>query len=194
MSKPKDRKILVEEGIKLSIFVLRKGGALKHLFTSTYTWKNQSSAQFLVSIVGKSGCIELCYTFKPYLNFYFKVKLTKTSCHLGNYRWWFRCPNERGNRICNERVAMLYLPPGKEVFACRHCHNLTYESRNFSGIDKVGRLISFPALDREEEAIKRKFYRGVLTKRYKRFLDKDRKNLERIRKRQAVFKQRLSME
>jgi hypothetical protein len=38
-------------------------------------------------------------------------------------RLWFSCP------VCHKRVGRLYLPPGRTMFLCRHCHNLTYESR-----------------------------------------------------------------
>lgn len=30
---------------------------------------------------------------------------------------------------CHRRVGKLYLPPNHHLFACRHCHRLTYESR-----------------------------------------------------------------
>ncbi len=194
MGKTQEKKTPVERCAKLSIFVFRKAGALKHLFTSTYTWENYSSVWFSVFLDGKSSYIDVSYTFEPDLDFHYKIKLTKAFCKFGGSRWWFRCPNKRGSKICNKRVAMLYLPPYKEIFACRHCYNLTYESRNLYGMDKkFGRAIPFPVLDREEESIKRTFYRGVLTKRYKKHRDKCRKNIEHIRKRQEFYKKRLGM-
>jgi hypothetical protein len=33
-----------------------------------------------------------------------------------------------GQKKCGRCVAALYLPAGARIFACRHCHNLTYES------------------------------------------------------------------
>ncbi len=32
-------------------------------------------------------------------------------------------------RRCGRRVGKLYLPPGEAYFACRECHQLTYQSQ-----------------------------------------------------------------
>jgi hypothetical protein len=52
----------------------------------------------------------------------YSVFLTQTSCHFGGVRKWFLCPA----RGCGRRVAVLY---GGEIFACRTCHQLAYESQ-----------------------------------------------------------------
>lgn len=39
----------------------------------------------------------------------------------GGKRFWFLCG-------CGKRVERLYLSPGRRVFRCRHCYNLTYRS------------------------------------------------------------------
>lgn len=57
------------------------------------------------------------------INYY--VKLTRTPCNYGGYRWWFICPNIN----CGKRVEVLYRSPISKYYACRHCHNLTYRSR-----------------------------------------------------------------
>jgi hypothetical protein len=51
------------------------------------------------------------------------VHLVRTPALNHGERLWFSCP------ACNKRVRKLYLPPGQTVFRCRHCHNLTYQSR-----------------------------------------------------------------
>lgn len=53
------------------------------------------------------------------------VGLTRTKCYFGSERVWFICP------ACNMRIGMLYRPPLKQAFLCRHCHNLTYELRRY---------------------------------------------------------------
>ncbi|MDR1945868.1 MAG: hypothetical protein LBQ51_01695 [Desulfovibrio sp.] len=53
----------------------------------------------------------------------FPVALDWTACHMGGRRVWFRCPG------CGRRVAILY---GGKTFACRHCHNLAYDSQRES--------------------------------------------------------------
>jgi hypothetical protein len=69
---------------------------------------------------------------------------------------------------------VLYLS-GK-YFACRHCNNLTYNSRNLSGFSKVaGKVISAPELDELRDQVKRKYYAGKITKRFMRYIKKERK-------------------
>ena len=49
----------------------------------------------------------------------------------GGKRWWFQCSGVSGmnrSKKCQKRVGKLYLPPDKRDFACRECHELTYES------------------------------------------------------------------
>jgi hypothetical protein len=51
------------------------------------------------------------------------VPLTWTACNFGRERPWFICPGAG----CGRRVAVLY-GPGR-YFLCRHCYDLTYQSR-----------------------------------------------------------------
>ena len=60
------------------------------------------------------------------------VPLEWTPCNFGGERPWFSCPGVG----CGRRVAVLY-GPGR-YFLCRHCYDLTYESRHE---DKMGRAL-----------------------------------------------------
>lgn len=57
------------------------------------------------------------------------VQLDYTECNFGGYRPWFRCP------ACGDRVAKLYMPPGRYRMACRECYELGYYSSRISGND-----------------------------------------------------------
>jgi hypothetical protein len=57
-----------------------------------------------------------------------RVPLTWTPCSFGGKRPWFRCEAYRNSRYCGRRAALLYSCGG--VFACRHCHDLSYQSQN----------------------------------------------------------------
>jgi hypothetical protein len=54
------------------------------------------------------------------------VSLVSTVPHYGGLRWWFLCPR------CGRRVGRLHLNAHAPAFACRACHNLTYESAQTS--------------------------------------------------------------
>lgn len=99
----------------------------------------------------------------------YKIPLTTTPCFFGGKRYWFKCPMYVDGIYCGRRVGTLYL--GDKYFACRHCYDLTYSSRNFAGIFKsAGQVVSIPDLERMKSEVKRKFYAGNMTKRYKRYI------------------------
>src|SRR5215212_9305493 len=55
------------------------------------------------------------------------VPLSWTACNFGGKRPWFVCPGVVNGRYCGRRVAKLHLK--HRYFLCRHCQDLTYESR-----------------------------------------------------------------
>jgi hypothetical protein len=57
-----------------------------------------------------------------------RVPITWTPCHLGGHRPWFICSVYSRGRYCGRRVALLYAPG--ELFACRRCYDLAYESQH----------------------------------------------------------------
>jgi len=72
----------------------------------------------------------------------YEVRIDRTPCHFGGWRYWFVCPLVVGGRPCHQRVAKLYLPPGGTYYGCRHCYNLTYESvqRHDKRVDALMKL------------------------------------------------------
>ncbi len=61
----------------------------------------------------------------------YSVFLETTQPQFGGVRWWFRCPT------CRRRIQKLFLPPRASQFGCRHCHNLSYATRNQSPKDRL---------------------------------------------------------
>ena len=60
-----------------------------------------------------------------------------TPCRNGGQRSCFRCP------LCSQRIFKLYRPPSSRLFACRKCHNLTYNSVRKHDV-RLDRLINLP--------------------------------------------------
>lgn len=56
------------------------------------------------------------------------IRVVTTACYYGGVRYWLLCPAVKDGILCENRVGVLYLPPGGQVFACRHCWGLTYDS------------------------------------------------------------------
>ena len=59
------------------------------------------------------------------------VSLEWTPCNFGGERPWFLCPGAG----CGRRVVVLY-GPGR-YFLCRHCYDLSYESRREDGTHRA---------------------------------------------------------
>ena len=58
------------------------------------------------------------------------ISLTYTECSYGGERPWFVCPIDG----CHKRVAILY---GADLFACRHCLDLAYQSQREGAGDRA---------------------------------------------------------
>ena len=101
-------------------------------------------------------------------DFDYKIPLTTTSCNYGGKRYWFTCPWYKNGNYCGKRVGVLY--KDGDYFACRHCYNLTYASRNLSGMSKKFGSITCPDVDELRGKVKRTHYKGKPTKTYLRYL------------------------
>ena len=76
--------------------------------------------------------IRLYYSFKgkPYA---YDVGITTSSCHYGNYRYWFICPH------CGKRVGVLYCAG---LYVCRQCIGANYATQLMQPIDKLFRKVA----------------------------------------------------
>ncbi len=99
----------------------------------------------------------------------YKVQLTTTPCRYGGVRYWFICPLNINGVYCGRRVGTLFLAPGGRYFGCRHCYNLSYESRNECRLGRFGQLGYLLKAERQYEdlrnTVKRWTYKGMPTKK-----------------------------
>lgn len=101
-----------------------------------------------------------------YRSYDYQFSLEKVACSFGGYRWYVRCGLIKNGAHCNRRVRALYSVG--DYFGCRHCADLTYESCNVS--KKYRGLNYLFDIDDFEMTIKRRFYAGKQTRKYKRLL------------------------
>jgi hypothetical protein len=165
---PKMSKTVAEDLKKVSIYALRKCAFRSNI----YEWKNCGEVK------GEMGVKTFLLGQEKYMNFEYvvtdrdtsvkkdynyNVAVITTPCHFGNSRYWFECPNFN----CKKRVAMLFGYRG--VFVCRHCVNLTYNSRNHSRTVVCRWLNQDRKIQELEKKIKRQTWKGVPTKKVRRY-------------------------
>lgn len=118
-----------EHCLRLDVRRLAQSGLLQHAGVSGWQWtENETGAtRASISIAATPHRLTLTYTAsgafvsEP-------VDITRTPCHYGGQRPWFRCP------CCRARVAVLYLKAGR--FRCRKCQRLRYVTQ---GMDTCAR-------------------------------------------------------
>lgn len=182
-------KLIAEHSRALSIFYLKKSGFLnKESDGQSYvmTWsrrdgENKSSISFSAHKNNQDNhaklvCIKLQYTHTDYWtgeksDMNFKVLLTTTPCNYGGVRYWFICPLTKNDQYCGRRVGVLY-SIGK-WFGCRHCGNIAYNSQRQS--ERYKGFVSIPDIERAEEKVKRYYYNGKPTRKYRQVLKLNKK-------------------
>lgn len=176
---------------KLSVFLLNQNKAINHTAMGTITWPSLIGCEFTIGFCVLLEDKSAFYIFYPNSDIAYEIALTTTQCNYGGKRYWFICV------LCKNRYGVLYKPSYSNYFACRKCFDLTYKSCKLSGHDKkYGNYASLLELNEIQANIKRFFYKGEFTKRYKRHLEKCEKtrsamasNLERLKKELGYSKQ-----
>ncbi len=165
---------------KIEASFLRKHDYFVGWKSGTITWtqgwsENKSSVSIEVSTMsGEDKYLRIYYTQTDRSSgekkdFDYKVPLETTPCNFGGVRYWFKCFLYKRGVYCGRRVAVLY--KDGDWFGCRHCYELTYESRNVSGrYKRFGRIISLPEIEKLRAEAKRTHYRGKYTRKYLRYL------------------------
>ena len=173
---------------KVEIWWLNKYGYLQGWKSGGIKWRhgwsgNESSIGIEGNTLGDEKYVRFFYTITRHdgekKQMDYKISLTTTPCNYGGLRYWYICPLSVNGRYCGRRVGTLY--NGGDYYGCRHCYNLTYNSRNLSGVSKVaGQVISMPELDKLESEVKRQHYAGKMTRRYRSYLRKQEKSLHQL--------------
>ena len=163
---------------KISVAFLKKHDYFTGWRSGTITWtrnswggENKSSVGIEVSTMDGDGYLRIHYTqtdrdTQEKKDFDYKIPLTTTPCRYGGKRYWFTCPMFKSGVYCGKRVGTLY--KDGDLFACRHCYNLTYSSRNQGG--RYRGFVSIPDVEEAEKEVKRMYYRGQPTRKYRRYV------------------------
>jgi hypothetical protein len=120
--------------LRIDVRSLQRGGYLDWRSPFSWRWSSNGEPAGDITITPHDDRITLSYTTgkssgNPKDHRY-DVTLERLPCNYGGTRPWFRCPVLR----CGRRVAILY---GGEVFACRRCYGLAYNSQQQSPGDRA---------------------------------------------------------
>jgi hypothetical protein len=112
--------------LRLDIRRLHQKGVLERSWTVSWQWTRNDEPYADIQIRPEPGRVVLSYRHRSrggdWQREEYPVQVVKSDCYLGGARKWFLCPA----RGCGRRVAVLY---GGGIFACRHCHQLAYDSQ-----------------------------------------------------------------
>lgn len=106
---------------------------------STFYWKwsNYNTEDASIQVRIDEHCLFLIYRHKErnsqaWIDENYPVQISWSDTNFGGQRPWFICPIQG----CGRRVALLYID---NVFACRHCSQLAYESQRENPTDRATR-------------------------------------------------------
>jgi len=177
-----DKKRTVEGCKSISMSFLRKNGYFASSWPQGIVWTNRlgeetASMTVMMHTVQDENYIRLMYTMTDRntgkeTHCDYKVQLETTPCHFGGLRWWFICPLSVNGVRCGRRVSVLCRAPRADYYGCRHCYNLSYESRNEPRHGRFAYMGHYMALDRQMEKLReqtnRWTYRGRPTRKARR--------------------------
>lgn len=148
---------------QINVYELLRDGFLKRDISSGYGWVYQGKIMNRLRI--KSFLSNVPHLLLQYDGFKLRfpnIDLTTTACRFGGKRYWFVCP------MCRKRVGVIYFR--SEYNACRECSYLTYETRKLSGKWKwAGKIVSVEEVKSALNRAKRKYHKGLITRKYTRY-------------------------
>lgn len=94
---------------------------------SNYPRLSISSYREQLRQTDRANKVDVNYSYRGKAYSY-SIRLDKTACHFGNYRYWWLCPS------CSNRVAVLYCAG---IYVCRGCIGACYASQLQQPIDRL---------------------------------------------------------
>lgn len=170
-------KIHKEDCRTVSIYDFKKWGRLNGFDSGMITWTspggNKNSVRYAILIGNdQESYLKLTYTITDHWtgekhDIEQEYPIIPLPCHYGGKRYFFQCSLFKNGIYCGRKAAKLYLGAGIKYFGCRHCYDLTYESRI------NGYSYCIPDIEEYGDSIKRWYYRGKPTRKHTIYLKKE---------------------
>ncbi len=120
----------------LHIGQLRQWGYLRVGCTGERNWKRKGETIASIRLQGGADRMDIAYSARGEANIWRtardRIEIQWVACSFGGNRPYFICPGLLND--CGRRVLDLY--ECQCQFRCRHCHNLTFESRRQSKAER----------------------------------------------------------
>lgn len=131
-----EAKSTTEDYLSIDVRRWKRDGLLTPTKSFGWQWSRHGEVAASICVRAESNRLILTYLHlserKDCKVGSYPVYLDRTACHIGGERTWFLCPSLR----CGRRVALLY---GGNIFACRHCHKLAYQSQRDAWYERTAR-------------------------------------------------------
>lgn len=125
-----------DDYLKLDSRYLQRESLLEPNSAGSLDWTRNGVKVAAINVRTEADRVTLSYCHRrgdsEWKNEAYPVLLEWTFCNYGDRRAWFICPA----RGCGRRVAILYV---STLFACRHCHQLSYHSQREADGDRARR-------------------------------------------------------
>ena len=141
------KKILVEECFQININNLYRLGGIGVKHEYILKWQHPRNREVFSEIRAKADNNSLILSYEAVIKetqervgIQTLIEIEWTIPPFGGRRPWFICPK------CNKRMGKLYKPENEHFFWCRHCWDLTYQSKKDSNdsvavaLNKINRL------------------------------------------------------
>lgn len=130
------RKTNTGEPKSISVRYLSNHGMLRAGYRGSLSWSRRGVNIGSIGYGCSGDAVQLEYTLtdnatQQQTKHAYSVQLAQSPCHYGGSRSWLVCPRYG----CGRRVLSLYLVG--DLFLCRHCHKLGYESQQVVQWDRL---------------------------------------------------------
>ena len=124
----------------LDVNRLHKAGCLAPGYWGGWQWTVDGEVTASISFRTEEGALVLDYRVRPWGAdewdpVHYRVPIEHVPMRYGGTRPYFRCPGVVNGRSCGRRVAKLY--SAERYYLCRHCLQLTYQSRSETRHDRL---------------------------------------------------------